>query len=95
MSNTMGRAFKAKGEFKGKGQAKRLSIQQELGGGPLGIFGAAAQKHDLAIRSVTAGVLVKLSEEFPNLEFRQRISLAKREINRKLKSFDPRLGQAL
>ena len=53
-------------EFKGKGQALRLRIQQELGGGPLSIFGAAAQKHDLAIREVTAGVLIKLAEEFPN-----------------------------
>ncbi len=55
-------------EFKGKGQALRLRIQQELGGGPLSIFGEAAQKHDLAIREVTAGVLTKLAEEFPNLE---------------------------
>ena len=62
-------------EFKGKGQALRLSIQQELGGGPLSIFGVAAQKHDLAIREVIAGVLIKLAEEFPSLEFRQRSSL--------------------
>lgn len=82
-------------EFKGKGQALRLRIQQELGGGPLSIFGAAAQKHDLAIREVTAGVLTKLAEEFPNFEFRQRISLTKREINEKLQGFDPQLGQAL
>lgn len=82
-------------DFKGKGQALRLGIQQELGGGPLTIFGAAAQKHDLSIREVTAGVLAKLSEEFPNLEFRLRTSLSKREINAKLRGFDPRLGQAL
>jgi len=82
-------------EFKGKGQALRLGIQQELGGGPLTIFGAAAQKHDLSIREVTAGVLVKLTEEFPNLEFQLRTSLSKREINAKLSGFDPRLGQAL
>ena len=44
-------------EFKGKGQALRLGIQQELGGGPLTIFGAAAQKHDMSIREVAAGVL--------------------------------------
>ncbi|MAE45022.1 MAG: restriction endonuclease [Magnetovibrio sp.] len=81
--------------FKGKGQALRLGIQQELGGGPLTIFGEAAQKHDLSIREVTAGVLTKLAEEFPNLEFRQRTSLSKKEINEKLRSFDPRLGQAL
>ena len=81
--------------FKGKGQALRLGIQQELGGGPLSIFGEAAQKHDLSIREVTAGVLTKLAEEFPNLEFRQRTSLSKKEINEKLRSFDLRLGQAL
>ncbi len=82
-------------ELKGKGQALRLSVQQELGGGPLSIFGTAAQKHDLAIRDVAAGVLIKLAEEFPNLEFRQRASLTKKEINEKLRSFDPRLGRAL
>lgn len=82
-------------EFKGKGQALRLGIQQELGGGPLTIFGAAAQKHDLSIREVTAGVLVKLAEEFPNLEFQLRTSLSKREINAKLSGFDDRLGKAL
>lgn len=82
-------------EFKGKGQVLRLSIQQELGGGPLSIFGAAAQKHDLSIREVTAGVLTKLAEEFPHLEFQLRTSLTKRAINEKLRSFDPRLGQAL
>lgn len=82
-------------EFKGKGQALRLRIQQELGGGPLSIFGAAAQKHDLAIREVTAGVLTKLAEEFPSLEFRQRNSLTKKEINEKLHGFDSRLGHAL
>ncbi|WP_126175017.1 EcoRI family type II restriction endonuclease [Tsuneonella rigui] len=82
-------------EFTGKGQALRLSIQQRLGGGPLTIFGAAAQAHDLSIREVTAGVVAKLTEQFPDLEFRQRTSLSKKEINEKLRSFDPRLGQAL
>lgn len=82
-------------EFTGKGQALRLGIQQELGGGPLSIFGPAAQKHDLSIREVTAGVLTKLAEEFPDLEFQLKSSLSKTEINEKLKSFDPRLGQAL
>lgn len=82
-------------DFKGKGQALRLRIEKELGGGPLSIFGAAAQKHDLAIREVTAGVLTKLAEEFPNLEFRLKNSLSKKDINEKLQSLDPRLGQAL
>ncbi len=82
-------------EFKGKGQALRLGIQQELGGGPLSIFGVTAQKHDMSIREVAAGVLTKLSEEFPDIEFRQRPSLSKKEINQKLHGFDSRLGQAL
>ncbi|MGU3543363.1 EcoRI family type II restriction endonuclease [Methylobacterium sp. A52T] len=82
-------------DFKGKGQALRLRIEKELGGGPLSIFGAAAQKHDLAIREVTAGVLTKLAEEFPNLEFRLKSSLSKKDINEKLQSLDSRLGQAL
>jgi type II restriction enzyme len=82
-------------QFKGKGQALRLGVQQELGGGPLTIFGAAAQKHDLSIREVTAGVLAELAVEYPNLEFRQRNSLSKAEIHAKLQAIDPRLGQAL
>ena len=82
-------------ELTGKGQALRLRIQQELGGGPLSIFGAAAQRHDLTIREVAAGVLIKLAEESPNLEFRQRTSLTKKEINEKLQSFYSRLGRAL
>ncbi|WP_206077011.1 EcoRI family type II restriction endonuclease [Palleronia sediminis] len=82
-------------QFKGKGQALRLGVQQELGGGPLTIFGAAAQKHDLSIREVTAGVLAELAIEYPNLEFRQRNTLSKAEIHAKLQSIDARLGQAL
>ncbi|MCC5809013.1 MAG: hypothetical protein JJU06_01465 [Ectothiorhodospiraceae bacterium] len=82
-------------ELKGKGQALRMSVQQQLGGGPLSIFGAAAQKHDLSIREVTAGVLAELAVEFPNLEFRQRTSVGKSEINAKLRGFDERLGKTL
>jgi len=82
-------------EFKGKGQALRLGIQQELGGGPLNIFGEEAKRHDLSIREVAVGVLAKLAEQFPSLEFRQRSSLSKKEINKKLHSLDSKLGQVL
>jgi type II restriction enzyme len=44
---------------------------------------------------VMAGVLLKLADNHPSLEFRHRRFLTKREINRKLKSFDSRLGRAL
>ncbi len=82
-------------QLRGKGQALRLSIQQALGGGPLTIFGKAAQKHDLSIREVTAGVLSELAAKFPNLEFRQRDSLSKREIHDKLARIDLRLGKTI
>lgn len=82
-------------DVRGKGQQLRLSIQQKLGGGPLTIFGAAALKHDLSIREVSAGVLVALSEKYPDFEFRQRERLSKAEINEKLASIDARLGQTL
>lgn len=82
-------------KFKGKGQALRLGIQQELGGGPLSIFGAAAQKHDLSIREVSAGVLAVLAQKYPDWEFRQRNSLRKEEIHEKLAAIDARLGQTL
>lgn len=81
--------------YQGKGQALRLGLQQELGGGPATIFGDAAQKHDLSIRDVALLVLAKLAEEFPDFEFRQRNSLTKKEINEKLSAIDDRLGQAL
>jgi len=95
MGESVGVKMAGEVELQGKGQALRLSVQQELGGGPLTIFGAAAQKHDLSIREVTAGVLLELAAEFPNLEFRQRTSMSKREINEKLHGFDERLGQTL
>lgn len=82
-------------EFKGKGQALRLGIQQSLGGGPLHIFGEAAQKHDLSIREVSAGVLAALAGEYPYLEFRQRNALSKTEIHKKLSAIDARLGQSI
>ena len=82
-------------EFKGKGQALRLTVQQALGGGPLTIFGAAAQRHDLTIREVSAGVLAKLAEQYPDHHFELLTSLGKKEINDKLRTFDQRLGRTL
>jgi type II restriction enzyme len=82
-------------EFKGKGQALRLTVQQTLGGGPLTIFGAAAQRHDLTIREVSAGVLAKLAEQYPDHQFELLTSLGKKEINDKLRTFDQRLGRTL
>lgn len=81
--------------YSGKGQASRLSTQQEIGGGPLGIFGEEAKKHDLNIGEVSELILKALQAEYPNLTFRLRNSIAKTEINQKLHLIDPSLGKTL
>jgi len=81
--------------YSGKGQASRLSAQQEIGGGPLGIFGEEAKKHDLNIGEVSELILKALQGEYPKLHFRLRNSIAKTEINEKLNQIDPWLGKTL
>ena len=44
-------------KLKGKGQATRLGKQHELAGGPLGIFGKEAQKHDLSVHQISPMIL--------------------------------------
>jgi type II restriction enzyme len=79
----------------GKGQATRLGKQHEKAGGPLGIFGKEAQKHDLKLSEMSKFILKRLEIDFPHLTFRIRNSLDKKEIHRKLQSIDPKLGQIL
>lgn len=81
--------------YTGKGQASRLSSQHEESGGPLGIFGIEAKKHDLKIGEVTNIVLDALKNKYPNLQFRKRNSISKKEINNKLSHFDERFGKVL
>lgn len=78
-----------------KGQSHRLQIQHELAGGPLGIFGDEAKKHDLSIREVMNGVMEALQAHYADLSFRYRTRLSKKEINKKLLSIDPTLGKVL
>lgn len=79
----------------GKGQASRLGKQHELAGGPLGIFGEQAQKHDLNIGEVSERIFRNLEKAFPKSEFRFRNSLSKKEINANLSNIDKRLGSVL
>ena len=81
--------------LRGKGQADRLAKQHEQAGGPVGIFGEAAQKHDLSIRKVSDLVLKGLQATYPGLSFRIRSTLSKSEINAKLSEIDPVLGRVL
>ena len=80
---------------RGKGQSFRLGEQHERYGGPLGIFGGEARKHDSSIRDVMALVTRALETQYSELEFRHRSIISKREINNKLSSIDHKLGQVL
>ena len=82
-------------KLKGKGQATRLGKQHELAGGPLGIFGKEAQKHDLSLRKISPMILETLKVNYPHLTFRLRNSLPKKEIHAKLASLNQKLGQDL
>ena len=80
---------------RGKGQSRRLERQHELAGGPLGIFGDEAKKHDLSIKEVMNGIMEALQAKYPDLSFRHRPNISKQEINNKLASLDRSLGQVL
>lgn len=80
---------------RGKGQSRRLERQHQRAGGPLGIFGEEAKRHDLSIRMVMEEITKRLKSEYPDLVFRHRTEIPKIEINKKLESVDKRLGQVL
>ena len=80
---------------RGKGQSHRLEKQHERAGGPAGIFGEMAKRHDLSVRAVTALVAEWLKNQHPDLVFRHRMEIPKKEINDKLASVDPKLGHVL
>ena len=75
-----------------KKQTDRLRIEKVRGQGPKEIFGANAQIHDKSVNSFSKVVFETLKKDFPNLEFRFRDSISKKEINEKLNSVDARLG---
>lgn len=80
---------------RGKGQSGRLQRQHELAGGPKGIFGKLARQHDLAIGVVMSEIVRELKIKWPNLSFRHRTSVSKKEVNNKLMSVNPSLGKTL
>lgn len=78
-----------------KRQTDRLRVEKIRGEGPKEIFGENAQKHDKSVNSFSALILEALKQEFPNLEFRFRKNISKKEINKKLNSVDERLGKVI
>ena len=78
-----------------KGQSRRLSIQQKLAGGPVGIFGNQAKRHDKNINEAVKIIQQSLEEYLPSFEFRHRNTITKKEINDKLQSVNKDLGKVL
>ncbi len=78
-----------------KNQSKRLTIQHKESHGEIGIFCDEAKDHDSLVCSVSKEIINKLKLEFPQLAFRYRSSLNKKEINEALQKIDKQLGQTL
>ncbi len=78
-----------------KNQSSRLTEQHIKNHGATGIFGYEAKEHDIAVNKVSHQVLEILKRNYPNLLFRYRKSVEKKEINAALQKIDSELGQTL
>ena len=78
-----------------KNQSGRLARQHKRSQGVVGIFGREAKSHDAEVSKVALLVLELLKQDFPQLEFRHRKSVGKKEINEALRAVDGELGQTL
>lgn len=78
-----------------KNQSTRLTVQHKRSKGVVGIFGEEAKLHDIEVSSISHLVIAVLKKEYPNLTFRYRKSIEKKEINEALKKVDSQLGQTL
>ena len=78
-----------------KNQSKRLTSQHKKSKGVVGIFGEEAKQHDIVIGKISHQVIELLEKDFPQLTFRYRTSITKKEINEALMKLDSELGQTL
>ncbi len=78
-----------------KNQSDRLSGQHKESKGVIGIFGEEALLHDQTVGNISHILIERLEKEYPQLSFRYRASVKKKEINDALKRIDPELGQTL
>lgn len=78
-----------------KNQSKRLTTQHKESQGVIGIFGKEAQLHDIEVSDISHLAIDVLKKEFPQLSFRYRQSISKKEINQSLHKIDEELGQTL
>jgi len=78
-----------------KKQSKRLTNQHKKAQGVVGIFGGEAKSHDTAVGEISQLVIKHLAEEYPQLFFRYRSSIRKKEINQELQKVDKELGRTI
>jgi len=78
-----------------KNQSSRLTAQHLVGHGVVGIFGKEAKLHDTTVGKISEVVFEHLKIKYPQLTFRYRTSITKKEINDALQEVDPSLGQTL
>lgn len=78
-----------------KNQSSRLTSQHKNNNGVVGIFGGDAKLHDARVGEISQLVVKYLKDEFPQLSFRYRGSVTKKEINQALNKIDESLGQVL
>ena len=78
-----------------KNQSSRLTEQHKESHGEIGIFGSTAKEHDSLVCSVAKEIIKKLKTTYPQLSFRYRVSISKKEINEVLQKIDQELGQTL
>lgn len=78
-----------------KNQSSRLTIQHKESHGVVGIFGTEAKLHDLTVGKISHQIVYQLRKDYPQLTFRYRKSIEKREINEALQKVDSALGQTL
>lgn len=71
-----------------KNQSDRLTSQHKKSKGVDGIFGEEAKQHDDIVSNVEKKVMELLKKHYPQLSFRYRSSIEKKEINAALKSVD-------
>lgn len=87
--------FKQLNTMSKESQTSRLTRQHKRSKGAIGIFGREAKAHDAEVLAVARAVVESLRREFPNLQFRHRKSVGKKEINAALRKIDIELGQTL
>lgn len=78
-----------------KNQSDRLTSQHSLSKGVVGIFREEAKDLDDTVKKLSELLMIELEKEYPELNFRYRTSIAKKEINQVLNSLDEELGQEL